>query len=319
MSLILIVAVTFAIVTGLVLAGHQAATTESPITQRLRAMVPALEAAPPAGADGLRIPALVERALATLGRFAIGGSEASLGRTLTVAGIRGGNPVLLFLGIRTLVSVGPALLILVPQVSSGRPLGRSLVMGALAWAAGHVLVTAWLKRRARRRTRRIMTALPDVLDLMIVCLESGLGLNAAIARVGEERAKLGDPLGLEFEQASLELRGGRSREEALRALADRNGVDDIRALVALIIQSDRLGASMGKTLRVHADILRTKRRQRAEEAARKLPIKILFPLALFVLPALMIVVAGPALLKIGDLVKVMGGQIQKGRSVRGRL
>jgi tight adherence protein C len=167
--------------------------------------------------------------------------------------------------------------------------------------------------------RRIMTGLPDVLDLMIVCLEAGLGLNAAIARVGEERAKLRDPLGLEFEQVALELRGGRSREEALRALADRNGVDDIRALVALIIQSDRLGASMGKTLRVHADILRTKRRQRAEEAARKLPIKVLFPLAFFVLPALMVVVAGPALLKIGDLVKVMGAQIQKGRAVRGRL
>jgi tight adherence protein C len=114
-----------------------------------------------------------------------------------------------------------------------------------------------------------------------------------------------DPLGDEFNQVSLELREGRSREEALRGLGERNGVEDLRSLASLIIQSDRLGASMAKTLRAHADVLRTKRRQRAEEAARKLPIKMLFPLALGILPALLIVAIGPALIGIRELARVI--------------
>jgi tight adherence protein C len=144
------------------------------------------------------------------------------------------------------------------------------------WGLLHVICMYILRRRARDRMLSVQSALPDSLDLMVVCLEAGLGLTATIARVGEERSAMKDPLGEEFLQVSRELRDGRSREEALRALADRNGVDDLTGLVGLIIQSDRLGASMAKTLRSHADVLRTKRRQRAEEAARKLPIKILF-------------------------------------------
>ena len=116
-----------------------------------------------------------------------------------------------------------------------------------------------------------------------------------------------DPLGAEFNQVAMELREGRSREECLRALADRNGVDDLKSLSTLIIQSDRLGASMAKTLRSHADVLRTKRRQRAEEAARKLPIKILFPLALFILPSLFVIAVGPAMLRIKELMRTMAG------------
>ena len=117
-----------------------------------------------------------------------------------------------------------------------------------------------------------------------------------------------DPLGDEFSQVSRELRDGRSREEALRALGERNGVDDLTALIGLIVQADKLGASMAKTLRAHADVLRVKRRQRAEEAARKLPIKILFPLALFILPALFIVTIGPSILRIGDLMGIVGSR-----------
>ena len=178
-------------------------------------------------------------------------------------------------------------------------------MAALAWAAGHLGANFWLGRRTRSRTRRITDALPDCLDLMVVCLESGLGLNSTIARVGEERATMNDPLGNEFSLLALELREGRSREEALRAFGERNGVEDLKALSALIIQSDRLGASMSKTLRAHADLVRVKRRQRAEEASRKLPVKMLFPLALFILPPLFITTAGPALLILKDLFKVI--------------
>ena len=116
-----------------------------------------------------------------------------------------------------------------------------------------------------------------------------------------------DPLGDEFNQVSAELREGRSRDESLRGLGDRNGVEDLKSLATLVIQSDKLGASMAKTLRAHADVLRTKRRQRAEEEARKLPIKVLFPLAFFILPALFVIATGPSLLRIKDLVATMQG------------
>src|SRR5437867_12032953 len=124
-------------------------------------------------------------------------------------------------------------------------------MVGLAWAWGHVLMHLWLRMMVTRRVRVIMTALPDTLDLMVTCLEAGLGLNATIARIGEERASIADALGREFSQVAFELRSGRTREDALRGLGDRNGVEDLKALAGLVIQSDRLGASMAQTLRPH--------------------------------------------------------------------
>src|SRR5438445_124407 len=141
------------------------------------------------------------------------------------------------------------------------------------------------------------------------CGESRLaGAQTAHRTAPAERAAAHDALGDEFRQLSLEMRSGRSREDALRALGARNGSDDLKALVALMIQSDKLGASMAQTLRSHADLLRTKRRQRAEEAARKLPIKMLFPLALLILPTIFVVTAGPAFILLGDLVKIISQQ-----------
>jgi tight adherence protein C len=212
---------------------------------------------------------------------------------------------MLFLGVRTIASFGPALLVLVGRVSGGKPLGATLVVGTITWAYGHVLVNYWLKRRTRRRVHQIAIALPDCLDLMVVCLEAGLGLNATIARLGEERSLIDDALGREFAQVALELREGRSRDESLRALGDRNGVEDLKSLAALIVQSDRLGASLARTLRAHADVLRTKRRQRAEEAARKLPVKMLFPLAVLILPPLFVATAGPAILRFRQVMRVV--------------
>lgn len=306
MDVMLITVLTFAIVAALVLSGYYAVTAESPVEERLRRLMPS-----PAAAVGVkpaavkRRPNVLRQALALLGQYGLGGDDASLRQTLSVAGIRGVNATALFLGTRTLLSVGPALLLLVPRVASGQPLGRSLLVAGLAWAMGHVLVNTLLKRRARIRMRRLAEALPDALDLMVVCLEAGLGLNSTISRVGEERSVMEDALGREFAQVALELREGRPREDALRSLGERNGVDDLKALAALIIQGDKLGASMGKTLRAHADVLRTKRRQRAEEEARKLPIKMLFPLAAFILPPLFVVTTGPALLKIREFMRAI--------------
>ena len=291
---------TFMIIVGMVISGYYLLATESEATQRLNAMVPHLVGSQTARRKGFRLP-FVSALLATVGQYGLGSDDGSLRQALSIAGFRGRNGALLFVGARTILSVGPALVMLAMNVASERPFGRAMFMAIGVFVYAHVLVNYWLKRRGRKRMRSITIGLPDSLDLMVVCLESGLGLNATIARVGEERSAMKDALGQEFALVSLELREGRSREEALRALGERNGVEDLKSLSALIIQSDRLGASMAKTLRSHADVLRTKRRQRAEEAARKLPIKMLFPLALLILPPLFVMTCGPAMLKLKDL------------------
>ena len=305
MVLMLLTVATFLVVTGIVMAMYYTATAETAVERRVRSLVPGqvAEAEPRTGERPG--PSAVQRLLASLGRYGMGGGERSLAQKLSVAGFRSPNAAFVFVGVRTLISFVPALMMFVPSVSQGRPLGRSLLGATLVWLLGHQLANSWLRIRGKARVRQITDALPDTLDLMVTCLEAGLGLNATIARIGEERATLDDALGREFSQVSLELRSGRSREDALRSLGNRNGAEDLKALAALVIQSDRLGASMAKTLRAHADLLRTKRRQRAEEQARKLPIKMLFPLAIFILPALFIVVGGPAILRIGDLIYIL--------------
>ena len=297
---LLLATLTFMIIVGMVLSGYYLLATESEATQRLRTMVPHLVGQAESQRRGPRFP-VISSILATVGQYGLGSDDGSLSHALAVAGFRGRGGAALFLGARTVLSVGPALAYLMMSVWNDRPLGKSILTAVGVFVFMHVLVNYWLKRRGRKRMRDITIALPDSLDLMVVCLEAGLGLNATIARVGEERSAMKDSLGEEFALVSFELREGRSREEALRALGERNGVEDLKSLSALIIQSDRLGASMAKTLRSHADVLRTKRRQRAEEAARKLPIKMLFPLALLILPPLFVMTTGPAMLKLKDL------------------
>src|SRR5437867_10442660 len=253
MATVLVTLATFLVVTGLVVALYLATLAESQATQRLRRLVPELARPLAERRVPLRLAELTIRVLTALGEHGVGGGERTLGRLLAEAGIRGTNAALLFIGVRTLLSVGPALFVLVSRVSAGRPIGQSLGLAGLTWVCGHLLVNYWLRRRRRGRIELMTDTLPDALDLMVVSLEAGLGLNATIARVGEERAAMQDPLGRELAQVTLELRGGRSREEALRTLGERNGVDDLKALTGLVIQSDRLGASMAKTLRVHAD------------------------------------------------------------------
>jgi tight adherence protein C len=297
----------FTITTAVVLSGYFFLTADSPVEQRLRSVVPESAAARALPARRERKLGPFGRVLTAIGSLTAGSNEKPLTKLLSTAGYRSPNALYVFVGLRTLVSILPALAYLVPRVSRGEPLTRTLFLALMIWLLGHALCMLLLRRRAANRVFLMQSALPDSLYLMVVCLEAGLGLTATIARVGEERSAMNDPLGDEFSQVSRELRDGRSREDSLRALGERNGVDDLTSLVGLIVQADRLGASMAKTLRAHADVLRTKRRQRAEEAARKLPIKILFPLALFILPALFIVAIGPSILRIGDLIKIMNG------------
>jgi tight adherence protein C len=155
-----------------------------------------------------------------------------------------------------------------------------------------------IKRRARKRAHAIETAMPDALDLLVVCVEAGLGLNQALVRVSEEIERLSPVLSEQLALVNLEIRAGTPRDEAFRNMGDRTGLDDIRSLMAMLIQTDRFGTSVATALRVHADTMRTKRRQRAEEAAAKTTIKLVFPLVLFIFPAMFVVILGSAIIQI---------------------
>ena len=141
-------------------------------------------------------------------------------------------------------------------------------------------------------------ALPDALDLLVVCVEAGLGLNQALVRVSEEIERLSPMLSEQFALVNLEIRAGTPRDEAFRNMGERTGLDDIKSLMAMLIQTDRFGTSVAQALRVQADTLRTKRRQRAEEAAAKTTIKLVFPLVLFIFPAMFVVILGSAIIQI---------------------
>ena len=164
-------------------------------------------------------------------------------------------------------------------------------------ALGYLLPGMALARMAKRRQHRIRLSLPDALDLLVVSVEAGLGLDQAMQRVGEELAFAHPELSDELRLINLELRAGKARSEALRNLAERTGVDDLSSLVAMLIQTDKFGTSVAQSLRVHSETLRTKRRQRAEEAAAKTGVKMVFPLVFCIFPAIWVVTIGPAAIK----------------------
>jgi len=161
--------------------------------------------------------------------------------------------------------------------------------------------------RKKSRQRRLQRAVPDALDLLVVCVEAGLGLNQALLRVAQETDRLSPALSDELMLVSLEIRAGTPREEALRNLAERTGLPDVHALTSMLIQTDRFGTSIAQALRVHADSLRDKRRQLAEEAAAKTSVKMLFPLVFFVFPAIFIVLLGPAIFRFQEFFETLAG------------
>lgn len=222
-------------------------------------------------------------------------SPADVSRTrgwLIQAGYRDPKHVTLYFGVRVLFALlGLAGVILFRAANS-----PMLLVGIPA--LGFFLPRFFLKRMIRERQTRIRVGLPDALDLTVICVEAGLALDQAVMRVGEDLRHAHRELSDEFHLLNLEMRAGKPRAEALRNLAERTGVDDIRALVGTLIQTDRFGTSIAQALRVHSDSLRTERRQRAEEQAAKTTIKMIPPLVVFVLPSIMIVSLGPAIIAL---------------------
>ena len=211
---------------------------------------------------------------------------------LVQAGYRRDEAMTIFFGIRVVFALGLFLLFSTSIIMKPNML---FALGGLG--VGYVLPGMVLARLAKRRIHRIRLSLADALDLMVVSVEAGLGLDQAIQRVGQELAFAYPDLSDELRLVNLELRAGKARAEALRNLADRSGVDDLNSLVTMLIQTDKFGTSVAQSLRVYSETLRTKRRQRAEEAAAKTGVKMVFPLVFCIFPAIWVVTIGPAVIK----------------------
>ena len=226
-----------------------------------------------------------------------------LQRRLIAAGYRSNEALIVFYGIRLGVAFAVFVILSMPLLV--RPNLLVAILGALL---GYVLPAMVLARLAKSRQHRIRLGLADVLDLLVVSVEAGLGLDQAIQRVGQELAFAHPDLCDELRLINLELRAGKPRAEALHNLGERTGVDDVTSLVAMLVQTDKFGTSVAHSLRVHSETLRTKRRQRAEEAAAKTGVKMVFPLVCCIFPAIWVVSIGPAAIKF---IQVIGPMTNK--------
>jgi tight adherence protein C len=291
MSPLILTIVIFVTVVLVVFAfGAAVVTPSSLLGARLRALggqQPTAEAKP-------ALRERIEQAIDPLSR-AIPLSPADVSRTrawLIQAGFRDAMHVNYYFGARMLgVGLGLAGVALFSGFDN-----PFLLIGMAG--LGFFLPRFILKRRIRDRQQRIRLALPDALDLTVICVEAGLALDQALMRVGQDLHHAHPDLSDEFHLVNLEMRAGKPRAEALRNLVDRTGVDDIRSLVGTLIQTDRFGTSVAQALRVHSDSLRTERRQRAEEQAAKTTIKMVPPLVIFVLPSIIFVTIGPAVISL---------------------
>jgi tight adherence protein C len=244
-------------------------------------------------------PPLLLKVVAQLGGFMPAQDGRNALRTgLIRAGFRRREAVLALLGSKIILAVALPVLWLVFAYSSGQPGGRVFFGTVLGAVLGFYLPTMFIAMRQSARHDEVLTSLPDALDLLVVCVEAGLGVAAALQRVAVEMRIASPVLAGELVLVNQEMQTGISRTDAMRNLAERTGVDEVYSLVAMLIQTDRLGTSVAQALRAHADSMRTKRRQRAEQMARKATVKLAFPLVLLIFPALLLVLLGPAAIQL---------------------
>ena len=223
---------------------------------------------------------------------------ATLKADLMRAGFRSENALPVFYGIRIMVTL--VMLVLCIMMEAKMPPNPVMKLGLMASGigAGWVLPRFFLEKKVAKRQEILRLSLPDALDLMVVSIEAGLGLDQAIQHVARELHGSHPELSDEMSLVTLEMRHGKRRSEALRNFAERTGEAEFRKLVAILVQNDRFGTSMGESLRTHSDFLRVRRRQEAEERAGKVGVKLVFPIFFFILPSMLIVAAGPGILQI---------------------
>jgi tight adherence protein C len=219
-------------------------------------------------------------------------------RKLVQAGFWNPDATRIFFGSRVCLAAGLVVTGLVTGVLLEARMLPTLVLAVWLGGVGWLIPSWYVLNRRSVRRKQIQTALADALDLLVACVEAGMGLNQALIRVSEEVRNVSQALAEELTMVNLEIRAGTPRDRALRNLGERTGLEDVEALVSTLIQTERFGTSVGRALRVQAGTLRQKRRQRAEEAAAKTTIKLIFPLVLFVFPALFVVILGPAVIQV---------------------
>jgi tight adherence protein C len=252
-----------------------------------------------AGSAGRR---LVER----LGRLLRPRDAAKLGRSrqaLVYAGFNDPRAVVVFFGAKAVCGLACFAAYGVYAMLIRRAVPNVLVISVVLGIVGLYLPDYWLRRRVRAREKAIVNALPNVLDLLVVCVEAGMAFDAAVARVAQLTDGRESPLHQELLRAHLEMRAGRRREDALRALGERTSAQSLKSLLGAFVQAERLGTPLGHTLRVHSESARAQRRHRAEERAHLAPLKMIFPTVLFLMPAFFLVALAPSLL---TLLKMLG-------------
>jgi tight adherence protein C len=292
MVTILIIFIFLSLVAAIIAFGAGLASPASAVGSRLQELLtPVVDATRRKPGLGKRLQHMLEPLGALVPKSS---AESTDTRSwLTQAGYRDATYVKIYFGIRAFAAILFALFAIFTGLAARSPI-LLIIMPLL----GYMLPRFMLKRRIAARQEAIQLALPDALDLTTICVDAGLGLDQALERVATEIRLVHSALSSELDLMILEMRAGKPRAEALRNLATRTGVEDIRAFVAVLIQTERFGTSIASSLRVHGDVLRTERRQRAEERASKTTIKIVPPLVLFIFPVLFFVVIGPAVISV---------------------
>ena len=307
-SQLLILAALFIAIFGIV-ALTMLLLTRDPVKGRLTALDERETRAAPRGNWLQRLAHLAEP-LARLSVPAEGWEGSPVRLRFIHAGWRNPTTPGLFHAGKTALTLGlPLMLYLVLRHDAERAASMTILWLVIAAACGYYLPDLILKRKIAERQREIFESFPDALDLMTVCVEAGLAMDAALARVGAEIGLKSAILAEELQLVTLELRAGSAKDKALRNLALRTGVEDVDALVKMLIQADRFGTSIGVALRVQSEQLRTRRRQMVEEQAAKIATKLLFPLIFFIFPALLVVLLGPAVLQIMQALTPVTGAI----------
>jgi tight adherence protein C len=247
-----------------------------------------------------------QRLLERVGRALQPHDAAKLGRyreRLVWAGYSNPRAVLLYFGAKAACAIVFGSLYGAWGMLVQRAVPNLLLVSVVLGLLGLFVPDLWLNRRIRARQKLIVNALPDVMDLLVVCVEAGMGFDAAVARVAEQPEGRDSPLQQELMRMHLEIRAGRPREEAMRALGERTPSQELKAVIGGFVQAERLGSPLGRTLRVHSESVRVQRRHRAEERAQLAPLKMIFPTVLFLMPSFFLVVMAPSLL---GMVKLLG-------------
>ncbi len=232
---------------------------------------------------------------------------SSIRAKLSYAGSRKHNSVVVFYGLKATVALGAGLFFALAGFFFPLPMKNPVWVIPLVMIFGYFIPDIVLSILVRRRRSEIFRSLPDAMDLMVVCVESGLGIDAALKKVGDEMREVAPVLGYEFGLLSLELQTGVARAQALDNLGDRNGEQGLKGFVRVLSQSDRFGTSVAQSLRIHSESMTTKRIQMVEEMAGRATVKLVFPLVLCILPALWIILVGPALIRLFATLKGGGG------------